>query len=227
MYIMPNRKTLKRSQQRKRNKASPGALIQSAAPNPWAYGGVVTELKSYFSSDDANRQLYHTIPVLLFNNTSLFEAIVQGTSGSTRVGARVHPVRLSVNMICNTKLARSNVSYRVSAIVCPATSATDTFSEHFSGGSFTSHHIPSSSTLLHDAFWPVNQGSTQSAATQERSSLVSFSVNLNHPIVYDSTGFCQTRLIVFVIAYDAYGTLTTDNIASIPSARIRIDYTDA
>jgi hypothetical protein len=184
-------------------------------------------LKSW-SEQSGNFQLNHNTPVPYFNKSNLLDSILQGTSAQQRIGNKIFIKELEVALILNNKFDRTNVCYRFAVTASPSTTGTDAAVELFAGSGITGIHAPQNSILLHDATFPTNQGSSQSAGVQkERSHVHRVRIPINRAVVYNtSDGTCATRLVGWVTAYDAFGTLTTDVIASVPQTSYRILYTD-
>jgi hypothetical protein len=154
--------------------------------------------------------------------------ITLGTAYDKRVGNKIFVKDLEFIMMLNNKDTRPNVTYRVSVVACPATGSTDDYSELFVSGAFSGNFITNNAVLLYDQIFPTNQGSTMSTPTKERTHAHRFTISVNKPVVYNTIdGACQTRIIAFVNSYDAYGTLVTDNIASIAQGSHKVTYVDA
>jgi len=136
---------------------------------------------------------------------------------------------IDFRLILNNKADRPNVSYRVILAATPSTVSADTIGEIVWNGNFTGTHIPINSVLLHDVTFPSNQGSSMEnnmTPNKERSFNHTAYVPINRSVTYGGDGACQTRLVGWIICYDAYGTLTTDNIGSVAQASTRIDFAD-
>jgi len=223
---MPNKHT---SRTHKQPKSSTKRGPLGAAPPTWAAGSDRTELKNLFNSG-GNYQLYHNVAASYTNSTNLLDNIALGTQPSQRVGARIFLRSFDAVLVLNNKTDRQNVSYRFVVLAAPTNSNTDTFVELFGGGVFTGMHVPNNSLLLHDSIFPSNQGSgmdTNTLANKERSFTHRVSFPINKPVTINTNdGLFSTRLIAFIVAYDAYGTLTTDNIASVAQTSYRIMFTD-
>jgi hypothetical protein len=179
---------------------------------------------------NGNYQLYHNTPVTMTNTLNLIDSIAVGTASNQRIGNRIFLKSLRANIVFNNKGDRPNVSYRVAVTAAPTNTNTDSFAELFASGGFTGIHVPQTSLLLHDATFPLNQGSGMetSANLKERSFNHTFVIPLNHPATYSPVdGKCTTTLTTWFIAYDAYGTLIVDNIASVAQVTWALDYTDS
>jgi hypothetical protein len=201
-------------------------LENQAAPSVYAPFTSSTELKVWYAQE-SNFQLYHNTPSPYFNLTNLLNQIVLGTGFNNRIGNRICVKELEVLMVLNNKFDRTNVVYRFAVVAAPATTGTDGAADLFASGGLTGLHVIQNSALLHDTVFPVNQGSSQSIGVQkERSHIHRVTIPINRAVVYNTDGNCATRLIGFVTAYDAYGTLITDNIASVAQTSHRIIFTD-
>jgi len=221
---MPNKQSRKLSKPKSRNG---NGDFMVAAPGSWASRATGTEIKAYYSQS-GNFQLYHNIPALYFNLPNMLSVIVNGNTNDTRVGNRIFVKELEMALVLNNKVDRPNVSYRVAVCAAPATTSTDVATELFSAGGFTGLHIISNSELLSDTTFPQNQGSSMATTSnKERSFTYRVKIPINRHVVYNTDGNCSTRLIAFVTCYDAYATLPTDNIASIPNTCWRVVFTDA
>jgi len=223
---MPNKQT---SRTRKQPKSSTKGSALGAAPLTWAAGTSRTELKNYFFSG-GNYQLYHNVASPYTNYPNLLDNIALGTQPYQRVGARIFLRNLECILVLNNKTDRPNVSYRFVVVAAPTNTNTDTFAELFTGNGFTSIHVPNNSLLLHDSIFPINQGSGMDnnvTPNKERSFTHRVSISINKPVTVNTNdGAFSTRLVGFVIAYDAFGTLITDNIASVAQTSYRIMFTD-
>ncbi len=224
---MPNKQS--RTQSKRKTNGS-RSLASTAAGPVWPAGNPATELKT-FSSQSGNYQLYHNTPAPMANITNLFDSIIPGSGYTTRVGARIFAKRLRARIVFNNKTDRPNVSYRVAVTAAPSNTNTDSFAELFFGGGVTGTHIPAHSLLLYDTVFPLNQGSGMDsgvAPLKERSFNHVLDIPINHHVVYNGNDSkASTSLSVWFVPYDAYGTLPTDNIASVAQVTWAIDYTDS
>lgn len=223
---MPNKQS-SRTRIKRKNRGNGDGM--AAAGPVWPAMSTRPELKTY-AQTFSNQQLYHNSGVGMNNYASIADAIVQGTNIAQRIGNRVFIKRLRAHFVFNNKADRPNVSYRVVVTAAPSGANTDAFSELFAFGVFTSPHAPTNSILLYDSVFPLNQGSGMEVnvnSSKERSFNHTLDVPINKPVVYNSAdGKASTSIAVWIIAYDAYGTLTTDNIASVASCAWALDFTD-
>jgi hypothetical protein len=223
---MPNKQSRKLSKPKSR-KGNGDHLV--AAPTSWATRATGTEVKAFYSQS-SNYQLYHNIPALYANQPSLLNSIVNGNTYDTRIGTRIFVKELEMYLVLNNKPDRPNVSYRVAVCAAPATTSTDAAAELFANGGMTGLHIISNSELLSDTTFPQNQGSgmeNNMTPNKEWSFTYRVKIPINRHVVYNTDNNCATRLIGYVTAYDAFGTLQTDNIASVAQTSWRIVFTDA
>jgi len=133
-------------------------------------------------------------------------------------------------MVLNRKVDRPNVSYRV--IVCATVpgGGSDSFDELFDGLAFTGIQYPGVSQVLHDVTFPRDQGGVMTQQTtpdKERSNTIEISVPVNHTVAWTKASVALTSLRVYIVAYDAYGTLTSDNIASIAQGSLGVYFHDS
>jgi hypothetical protein len=221
-----------RKQPQRRN-AAKSQSKPSLQVNPFPAPRQSAELKCCFLGTN-DQQLYHNIPVAMFNAMSCLDVIASGTSITQRVGDAITVRRLSIKALVNSKADRPNVTYRVIGVLAPYSELNDTFAEmFFSSGAtpnITAPQIPGRTLLLFDRYLSPSQYSvtplTSGGTQKERTHTFSYDHDLNRDVHYVS-GVCTTRFMVWVVAYDAYGTLTTDNIASLPTASLGVYYTDS
>lgn len=186
-----------------------------------------TETKYAIGSSE-NVQLYHaggTGPTYMFRTNML--ATSQGNTQQTRLGDMVYGRYLSVKMWLSNKADRPNVMYRIMLVAMPADQVSAGSPTGFLRGETTNPMMDSVNT---DTYKVIYQKLIQpfsgdysiesGATTREHSKYIKMVVPLkNRPIQYRTDGgtipLAQKSCIsLFVCAYDAYGTLTTDNIAS-------------
>jgi hypothetical protein len=221
---MPNKQS--RTRAKRNTRGNRGGTNAVTAP-VWAIGTNTPELKT-FVTQGANFQLYHNVPVAMANTANLLDQIGYGTTATQRIGSRISIKSLRVRLILNNKADRPNVSYRVACTASPASTNTDAFSELFPGSGITGIHSKPNSQLYHDTVFPLNQGSLmEGASNRERSFNHTFEIPVNHAAVYSTAdNVCTTRLTVWICAYDSFGSLATDNIASVAQLTYAIDFTD-
>lgn len=218
---------MKKPQKMRKTKKVGGVLVNSQ-PSVFARTTARPELK-FAGASDQNIQLYHNVAYNVGNTTNLLDAIGQGGVSNQRIGNRITLKRISLRILLNNKADRTNVSYRITGVLCPATAVQDSFSELFSvsGSNITATPIPGTCVVLFDRTIGGGNSSVTAVATttKERSFFFNFAKELSGDVVYVN-GYCSTRLAIFVNCYDAYGSITTDNIASIPASYVGMYFTD-
>lgn len=176
---------------------------------------------------EAKRNFIQTEGVALYHNTNQLNtnllATNLGTQQHQRIGDEVVGQYLTLKFWLSNKPDRPNVMYR---IIVYSSSLSDA-QLYFANGASANRMISTIDTdkvkiLKHRLIRPpAGDYSLESGATnKERSTMVSMCIRLkNRKIKYNSdagsTPKWQGNYIHFVvIPYDAYGSLTTDNIAS-------------
>ncbi len=158
-----------------------------------------------------------------------------GTTSITRIGDRVTAKRVDVRLWLSNKGDRSNVIYRITAAILPGwtSGSGSAWSDITTSTSNCILAFPSSDkvTFVYDHVINPDQSANAiypSANTaKERSYYHEFSLPLNQAMSVNSGNFCDTSNIgLYVNCYDAYGTLTTDTIASFAYA-VRLWFTDS
>ncbi len=202
--------------------------LTAMAPDPFFAGSRGPELK-FAPLEQSNQQLNHDVPTNLLNATSILDAITVGSSSTQRVGARIRLKSFALRAVLNSKADRPNVSYRVMVTLSPQSTELDTLLELLTGNYFTGGWIPGRCKVLADEYvTPSLHSVTElgSGATQkERTVVYSREWSLDGAVNYTGA-VAMTKLQVFIVPYDAYGTLTTDIIASVPVATGVMYYTD-
>lgn len=186
-----------------------------------------TETKVTFTSVE-NQNLFHN-----GGNTNNFAqrvnllATTQGTADTNRIGDEVFASYLRIKLWLSNKLDRPNVMYRILVYTAPVNkSATADFVDLFKGGNANRMLGIVNSGIYklryHKMIQPkAGDYSLESgSANKERSTYHAINIPLNNRrIKYQATASQiprdqQDHLVLAIIAYDAFGTLTTDNIAS-------------
>lgn len=188
----------------------------------------VAETK-YKAIASENIQLYHN------GGTTGNYAIVtnllqtsQGTTEESRVGDKVHGRGLSIKLWLANKNDRPNVTYRIMVIATPPDQATSGFPSDFFEGDIGNKIIDHVNTnkykiMKQKIIQIQGQDTAFDVATdtlREKTKYVHMWLPLkNRRITYSTEGgqrpmLQRDCLSLVVIPYDAYGTLTLDNIAS-------------
>lgn len=203
-----------------------------------------TSETKFYQGAKENLNLYHnngTVGVLLDTDQHAvlfnpWKDIVSGTGQFQRIGDKIMPRIMTIRLWLATKLDRPNVIFRI--IVCRlpkiyGTTATtggnlNIFREDDSSlksGNNLTRYIDNDKGVR--AYYDrcitvntpglVNSSSGGAVVSREVHRLVKISVKRkkSSPIVYQPGGeIVNNPLAVYVLPYDSYGTLLTDNIAS-------------
>jgi len=223
---MPTRNIRRKS--RKQAGRSIGGLAQLGAVAPWSSLSRQPELKMHTLAS-SNQALYHNTAAQFGNVSNFLDGVAVGTGYYTRIGNQIRVKRLVMRLVLNRKTDRPNVSYRVIVLATVPGSGVDAFSELFEGSAFTSICKPGVCQVLHDVVFPRDQGGVmtqQVTPDKERSNTYECSIDIDRAVAYSTDGSCLTVVRGYIIAYDAYGTLTTDNIASIPQGLLGVQFID-
>jgi len=202
------------------------SLAASRPPGP--------EIKWYDSSGE-NRALYHNASGGA--DTGIYTLTTfpsQGTSVNTRIGDRVFVKQIDVKLWLSNKSDRPNVMYRVLCAILPGVTGTSSLSvASILAGPNTVLSYPQCDkvSIIYDTIVNpdmfTNTIIPSSATGKERSYYHKFTLPINEAMSINSNNVCDTsNIAVYVITYDAYGTLTSDNIASC-SYNTRLWFTDA
>jgi len=203
----------------------------------------VAETK-YYDIANENTQLYHNYgysnvaPVvsgassisLLFNP---WADIQPGTGRMQRIGDKIMPRGISLKLWLANKLDRPNLLYRIMVVRAPKT-VTSTivgynniypFQNPDVGGANNCIINPLDSDrgfkALYDRVISLETGTSGTAAgvNKESHKYVKLWIKrkTSRPVVYDQGNqiIINNPLLIYVIPYDSYGTLFTDNVASL------------
>lgn len=197
----------------------------------------------YYDIAEENVQLYHNLgysavtPVVTATKSipTLFNCwadITQGTGRSQRVGDKIYPRGLSLKIWLANKLDRPNVMYRV--IVCRAPKAiagaltafdTQPFDTATLGSTSMKLQLPLDQDrgfrALYDRVIRLESGTSGTAAGVNKECHKQIKIWIkrkkSRPIVYNNSAsldIVNNPLMFYVIPYDSYGTVFSDNIAS-------------
>jgi hypothetical protein len=189
-----------------------------------------------------NIQLYHNVgpsvayalavnPYTIILNP--WAQITQGTASTQRVGDKIVPVGMKLRLWIANKQDRPNVMYRVivgyfRSKVNPNTGARWTGSNEiiFGSGSGTAggNNLlgildPERFKAIKDDVFRLENGVAENAsgAGKETHKLIEMWIakKKKNPVVFDINGnIVNNPFAVFVIPYDSFGTVVTDNISS-------------
>lgn len=187
-----------------------------------------TETKFAVTSHE-NRQLYHNIGEgasggFTWLNNLLVTSV--GTTQTSRIGDAVYGRYLKMKLWISNKLDRPNVMYRIAILSVPPDQLTSNPSGLFRG-EHGNKMIDSFNTDRYKVIWhkliqpKAGDYSLETGATnKERSLYVPITIPLKNREIRYSTdsgtvpAVQRNCLSLCLIAYDAFATLTTDNIAS-------------
>ncbi len=235
---MPNKRTSKPA--RKHNGLSSGAtalgpvsIADLAASRP---SRVETK---YNDNGTENVQLYHgasngTTTNALTTNQYLTAFPNQGVGVTGRIGDRCFLREIPVRLWLSQKSDRPNCLFRVCALLIPAqvTGNSAAWSTYFSGSNcITAQPKIDVCTLLYDKVinpdMNANTVLPSPSVNKERSHFHSFTLTINKEVSINQYNLIDhANIMLFVVAYDAYGTIATDNIASYAWSS-RVYYTDS
>lgn len=179
-----------------------------------------------------NQSLFHNTPKDWSVGQNPLRALAQGDGENQRTGDEIIGQRINYKLWLSNKSDRPNVLYRIVVYRCPKDEeSTDHVAiyEGTTGNKMTDYINTEKYTPVFQKFVKItNDASLEEGATlKEVSKLVSFSINLrDQKIKYENGGtnipkYQRDSLRVSITAYDAYGTLVGDNIASYAiSARV-------
>jgi len=201
-----------------------------------------SETKKYQFADE-NVQLYHNIgytttPLVpsqcsLAQVFNIWADINKGTGSFNRIGDKITPRGMSIKLWLANKRDRPNLMYRIIVATTPkaigGTAVTNTNVDPWddiqlgSNGNKMIRMLDADRgvKVIYDRVIRLQENATFSDAGHAREVHMYKKLWIRkkqaRTIVYDSTGSNQivnNPIHVWVIPYDSYGTLTTDNVAS-------------
>jgi hypothetical protein len=196
------------------------------------------EIKEYYASGN-NVQLYHDgsngVTAGGFNNPfSPLTGLPQGTGNGQRIGDDIYATDCSIRLWLSNKPDRPNVMYRVAVVILPGSSAliapnVATLFPNAGTQFITAFNDTAQYSVLYDKIVNKDTYSTVwyagASIAKERSFFHDVHLPFKAPVTFNGTNTATASLYVYVIAYDAFGSLAADNIASYAySTRLR--YTD-
>lgn len=193
------------------------------------------ETKSLVASGE-NIQLYHNggataggFSGIVFNP---WQAIAQGAGNNSRIGTEIYPRGMAVRMELFNKLDRPNITYRILVLVIPkiyngvATSVSFDWRDTVgSGNTLLSWIKPDTGIkVLYDktirnevGFSAIASAVAGDQDNKEAHKMLKFYIRSKpgSKLMWDPMGnLINKPIALYVIPYDSYGTLITDNIAS-------------
>lgn len=192
----------------------------------------------YYDVAEENQQLYHNIgysPVAPVSNFEggmsvffdLWSDISVGTTRQNRIGEKVYPRGMALKIWLSNKLDRPNVSYRVIIASMPRSRGNvvttpnnvDLFQAPGLGNNGNKLLLPLDKDkgikAYYDRIIRINNASNTNKEIHKTLKLW-IKRKRASPIVWDSnTGQILNKPVsLYIIPYDSYGTIGTDNIAS-------------
>nr|WAE42933.1 MAG: capsid protein [Cressdnaviricota sp.] len=194
-----------------------------------------TETK-YLDVGGENVQLYHNtgIPGYAHVGPMIWNpwyTIANGNNRASRIGDKISPLGMKIRLWLSNKLDRPNVSYRIVACIMPrlyqgavvGPGSVDP-APALTAGTLGNYAVlpwdkEKGIKVLYDKIvkittpWGDATGNTQKECSKTHNLWIKR--KSSRPIVYDNNGYVLNNYFsLYVIPYDAYGSLTTDNIAS-------------
>lgn len=188
----------------------------------------------YYDAGNENQQLYHNTGVTGYAHVGAvyfnpWQSIVKGTDRSNRIGDTISPVGMLLKLWLSNKFDRPTVSYRVVCCIMPRV---------YNGALTTAGNVDPGPTMnvgangnysvlpwdkekgikvLYDKLHVVQGYDNYAAAGKETHKNVKIWIKRKRgrSIKFDSNNqILNNYFALYVIPYDSYGSLTTDNIAS-------------
>lgn len=171
----------------------------------------------------APKELFHDSYSVPYELDGTLQMPLQGVSDVARVGDEIYASRIAVKMLLGMKSNRHNVTFRILVVKCTPGAKPTSYDQLF--------HTSADNCLLDD----INRDrvsvikdmmikkeihpdlSGVGGADKEFTFPVKFNVackeKIKFPVDGDTTASNRKLRYMFVFAYDAFGTLVTDNIA--------------
>lgn len=201
-----------------------------------------TAERKYYDAATENVQLYHNVgpsvayPLAVYPYAFYVNplGLQQGQTSGQRIGDKIQSTGLSVKLWLSTKSDRPNVMYRVLVLAHPdleiggANKFTGVNQRIFypldAGNAMIENIQTDNFNVLYDKIIkPIPQSGYPNPTGKEHSTYHRFYIPTNRVISYRDDTLGGSTVIpknqrdnwaMYVIPYDAYGTLVTDNIAS-------------
>jgi len=233
--------TKRHNKHRRHGRRAAAAFTPQPLANIVRETGDLIETKNYYTGG-TNVQLYHNgsngttigtyIPVI-----RPLDGMSNGIADGYRIGNSIRAKQIRIRLWLSAKQDRSNVLFRVVAGVNPVPSTPGTVAVFLNkapaGEYITAMPDPSVTYTLYDKMVnPVMGMCTIYPSVnvlKEHSFFHEFTIDYQHAVQYVTGGGSTTQnytLVVFPVAYDAYGSLATDNIASYSYTTV-VEYEDA
>jgi len=212
-----------------------------------------TETK-YYDLASENEQLYHNVgrsagalvPTTQYSDPTFFNPwadIPPGTGRANRVGDKITPISMNLKIWLSNKKDRFNLNYRIiiarmpKAIGAALTTSSNIyiFQAAQLGATGNTMVLPIDHDKgikpYYDRIHRINNFTNwvDAASQKEMSKIVKIKIKRKkaNTIIYDSVSqnIVNSPLALYIIPYDSYGTLVTDNVASY-SFHTRMYYKD-
>lgn len=164
-------------------------------------------------------ELYHNSLSMVTELNQLQGLPQQGNDDHSRNGDSILARGWKIRMLIGNKADRPNVTYRI-VVVARTTPSTPGYAHIFnnvSGNGLLDNVDKDTNTILYQKWYKPNRGFVDSSETGAREFTLPYKFWLGRRKTYkfDSAGYLSndSKVWLCVLAYDAYGTLTTDNIA--------------
>lgn len=141
----------------------------------------------------------------------------KGDDEDQRNGDQVIMRGWKIRMLLGAKADRPNITYRIIVVACRLglTNYSSLF-DNTTGNALLDPVNTNQNTILFQKYYKPNKGMVSSTVTGAREYTVPFRLWLPRKKIYkfslDGTVLSDSNIYVAVIAYDAYGTVATDNI---------------
>lgn len=164
----------------------------------------------------AKTELYHNTPsLILLNGTNAFPP--QGHTGNTRIGDEIYAKGFKVRFLFGQKGDRPNVSFRiiVGYVNKSYSYAYANWFRPITGNGLLDPVNPDVIRIVKSYTMRPNQAGLTATGDDEFTFAHQMYIPLNKKVRFPSgTQDADSKnLYIFIIPYDAYGTLNTDNIA--------------
>lgn len=200
-----------------------------------------TETK-YYDVSDENVQLYHNCgrsggaPLgSIYSDSTFFNPwsdIPAGTGRANRIGDKIRPMSMHIRIWFANKLDRPNVMYRIIICKCPKTvnntvvTSNNTYPFQLSqlGACGNTMLLPLDTDRgfrsYYDKTFNLQVGNSSITTPAGKECHKKISIRLSRKsqslVVYDSAtqNITNNPLLMYILPYDSFGSLVTDNIAS-------------
>ncbi len=188
--------------------------------NPFDTKIVKSEIK-FYPWMVQNISLNHNSPS---NYASILDSITGGSANYQRVGNAIKIKSLRLKLHLRNKADRPNVAYRVTVYFAPRGGGNYWDDCRLLAGTNVGNNMvhdldPAKCWVAYDKVVLGDPGAlfgtAASASFKERGIVHWADIPVNKQVVWNhQTNECRTNMVVNVIAYDTYSTLTTDTIAT-------------